>query len=89
MNLSKCTLRQDLALDDVSIPAYDDIQEPDTGIGCTYLNDAELKGAFLIGDNDDDTKPHYWFEHIGLADGRKFYVYGIDLDYLDSNGNVL
>ena len=74
-------LRKDLAMDGVSIPAYDDVEEPDTGTGGTYLNQQELEGAYLIGDNDDDTRPHYWFEHIRLKDGREYYVHGIDLDY--------
>ena len=72
-------IRKDLM--GMSIPAYDDVAEPDTGIGSTYLNADELSGARLVGDNDDDTRPHYAFEHIELTDGRMFYVHGIDLDY--------
>jgi hypothetical protein len=69
-------LRDDLAREEVLIPAYDDVAEPDIGIGEAYLSKDELTGAYLIGDNDDDTKPHY------LADKREFYVHGIDLDYV-------
>ena len=75
-------LRKDLAIEGLSIPAYDDVVELDRGIGGTYLNEVELKGAKLVGDNNDDTKPHYMFEHIKLKDGRLFYVHGIDLDYI-------
>jgi hypothetical protein len=75
-------LRDDLAREEVLIPAYDDVAEPDIGIGEAYLSKDELTGAYLIGDNDDDTKPHYLFEHIRLADKREFYVFGIDLDYV-------
>lgn len=78
-------LRDDLYADGISIPAYDDVAEPDTGLGLTYLDGNDLIGAFLIGDNDDDTKPHYQFEHIQLKDGRQFYVHGIDLDYEGGN----
>jgi hypothetical protein len=87
--MNKVILRHDLALEELSIPAYDDVEEPDTGINLTYLNEDDLKGAFLIGDNDDDTRPHYLFEHIQLNDGRKFYVHGIDLDYLNEEGQIL
>jgi hypothetical protein len=74
-------MRDDLAGDDILIPCYDNVVEPDTGVGGTYLSKEELMGAYLIGDNDDDTKPHYLFEHIRLVDKREFYVHGIDLDY--------
>jgi len=74
-------LRDDLAEEGILIPAYDDIEEPDTGIGRTFLGKLDLVGAVLINDNDDDTRPHYWFEHIELTDRRRYYVYGIDLDY--------
>ena len=77
-------MRDDLASDEILIPAYDNVVEPDTGVGGAYLSKDELIGAYLIGDNDDDTKPHYYFEHIRLADKREFYVHGIDLDYGNS-----
>ena len=79
--MGKVRLRKDLAQEGIAIPAYDDVTEPDNGVGETYLSDEDLRGAVLIGDNDDDTKPHYAFEHIKLQDGRDFYVHGIDLDY--------
>lgn len=79
--MSIVRMRDDLADDEVLIPAYDDVEEPDTGVGLTFLSAQDLQGAQLIGDNDDDTKPHYWFEHIVLTDRRQYYVHGVDLDY--------
>lgn len=79
--MEQVRLRDDLAEDEVLIPAYDDVVEPDTGVGLTFLSEQDLEGAVLINDNADDTRPHYWFEHIRLQDRREYYVHGIDLDY--------
>lgn len=77
-------LREDLALNGVLIPAFDDIDK--AGVGETFLSAQELDGAYLLDDNTDETRPHYLYEHIQLKDGRVFYVLGIDLDYeMDSN----
>lgn len=74
-------MRDDLAKEEILIPAYDDVVEPDTGVGRTFLDAEDLVGAVLMGDNNDDTKPHYTFEHIKLKDRRQYWVHGIDLDY--------
>ena len=73
-------MRNDLAQEGYLIPAYDSIGSSG-GEGGTYLGANELRGAVSVGDNDDDTKPEYNYEHIKLTDGRVFYVSGIDLDY--------
>ena len=73
-------MRNDLAQEGYLIPAYDSIGSSG-GEGGTYLGADELRGAVSVGDNDDDTKPEYNYEHIKLTDGRVFYVSGIDLDY--------
>ena len=75
-------MRHDLADQGGRIPAYAEILEDESLLGETYLQASDLEGAYLVGDNSDDSKPCYWFEHIRLKDNRALYVYGIDLDYL-------
>lgn len=75
-------MRNDLEDQGGRIPAYVEILEDESVVGETYLNATDLEGAYLIGDNNDDSKACYWFEHIKLKDGRALYAYGIDLDYL-------
>jgi hypothetical protein len=75
----KVRMRDDLALEGITVPAglsfkdYDDLQE------VTYLNATELEGAeeFDTGD-DPDSHP---FCPVKLRDGRVFYMIGIDLDW--------
>jgi hypothetical protein len=75
----KVRMRDDLALEGMTVPAglsfkdYDDLQE------ITYLNATELEGAeeFDTGD-DPDSHP---FCPVKLRDGRVFYMISVDLDW--------
>lgn len=77
-------MRNDLAQEGYLVPYYDSIDSTG-GVGGDYLGADELRGAVSVGDNDDDTKPEYNYEHIKLTDGRVVYVSGIDLDYDKEN----
>lgn len=79
--MDKVRLRDDLAEEELGIPAYDAVEKFDIGIGLTYLFKNDLQEAQLINEIDDETKPEYNFEYIKLKDGRQFYVHGVDLDY--------
>lgn len=74
-------MRDDLALNGYTIPAYDSIQENDEGIGDTMLTSEDLKGAIYCDICEDDTKSEYNFTRVKLRDNRIFFVHGIDLDF--------
>ena len=76
-------MRNDLAQEGYLIPAYDSIGSSG-GEGGTYLGANELRGAVSVGDNDDDTKPEYNYEHMYY---NQLYIEatGIDLDYDEEN----
>jgi hypothetical protein len=72
-------MRKDLAEDGVLIPAgksykdYDDLQE------ITHLSAEDMKGAVEY-DTGEDPDSHA-FCPVKLADGRVFYMIGVDLDW--------
>lgn len=73
-------MRDDLARQGYLVPAFDRISSSG-GEGNTYLSADELRDAVFVGDNDDDTKPEYNYDHLELKDGRKLYLITADLDY--------
>jgi hypothetical protein len=80
-------MRDDLSVRGYLVPAFDSISSSG-GEGVTYLNANELRDAKFVGDNDDDTKPEYNYDHLVLTDGRKFYLITADLDYDDNERRV-
>lgn len=78
----KVSLRKDLAEEGVLVPAFDDITPSGHEIGDTYLGAKDLEDAEQIEDLCDDTHPQYNFNRIKLKDGRVFFMYGVDLDWI-------
>lgn len=74
-------MRDDLAEEGYSVPAFDDVTEDFKQVAVTYLTAKDLIGAKVADGNDDDTHPRYEYNYIELADGRKFYMIGVDLDW--------
>ncbi len=75
-------MRKDLAHARISVAGYDSIDEPDTGIGITWLTSRELMGAVQLPDRCTDC-PEYNFNRIRLVDGRVFFMVGADLDWIE------
>jgi hypothetical protein len=75
----KVRMRDDLAKQEMSIPAglsfqdYDDLQE------VTYLNATDLEGA--VGYDTGEDPDSHAFCPVKLRDGRVFYMIGVDLDW--------
>jgi hypothetical protein len=75
----KVRMRDDLAKQELSIPAglsfkdYDDLQE------ITYLNATDLEGA--VGYDTGEDPDSHAFCPVKLRDGRVFYMIGVDLDW--------
>jgi hypothetical protein len=74
-------MRDDLALEGYTIPAYDSIETNDEGIGDTMLTSEDLNGAIYCDICEDDTKSEYNFTRVKLKDNRIFFVHGVDLDF--------
>lgn len=77
--MSNVRMRDDLAEQELLVPAglsykdYDDLQ------GVTYLSASDLEGAQGY-DNGEDPDDHA-FAVIKLKDGRVFYMISVDLDW--------
>ena len=69
-------MRKDLAHARVTVAGYDSIDEPDTGVGITWLNHRDLVGAVQLPDRCTDC-PEYNYNRIRLADGRVFFMHGM------------
>ena len=80
--MPRVMMRQDLARDGYTVPAFDRIEAPDKGIGNTMLSAKDLEGAKQLADLCEDGEPEFWFNRIKLKDGRVFFMYGVDLDWL-------
>ena len=74
-------MRQDLADEGYTIPAFDDVLPDDEYVGEHYISAHELQGATLEGNAPDDSDNRYWYTRLRLADGRLLYFIGIDLDF--------
>ena len=69
-------MRDDLARDDVEVPAWVHMDAP-----ATYLKADDLRGARFLPDLCDESSPEYNYNRIELADGRIFFMVGVDLDF--------
>ena len=69
-------MRDDLALNNEEVPAWVHLDAP-----ATYLKAKDLRGARYLPDLCDDTAPEYNYNRIELADGRIFFMSGVDLDF--------
>jgi hypothetical protein len=69
-------MRDDLALNKAEVPAWVHLDAP-----ATYLEAQDLQGARYLPDLCDDTAPEYNYNRIELADGRIFFMVGVDLDF--------
>jgi len=74
-------MRDDLAEEEMLVPAFDDVLDNHETVGVTYLSAEDLIGAEVADGNDDDTHPRWEYNYIQLKDGRKFYMIGADLDW--------
>ena len=73
-------MRDDLARDDVEVPAWVHMDAP-----ATYLKADDLRGARFLPDLCDESSPEYNYNRIELADKRVFFMVGVDLDFGSSN----
>jgi len=69
-------MRDDLARDDVEVPAWTNLDAP-----ATYLNAKDLQGARFLPDLCDENSVEYNYNRIELADKRIFFMVGVDLDF--------
>ena len=76
-------MRHDLAQEGYFVPAFDDITDHGHEIGNTYLTAWDLEGAEQLEDLCTDSHPQYNFNRIQLKDGRIFFMYGADLDWIE------
>jgi len=80
MTSTAVRMRDDLARDDVEVPAWTNLDAP-----ATYLKADDLRGARFLPDLCDESSPEYNYNRIELADGRIFFMVGVDLDFGESN----
>jgi len=73
-------MRDDLARDDVEVPAWIHMDAP-----ATYLNAKDLQGARFLPDLCDEDDVEYNYNRIELADKRIFFMVGVDLDFGSSD----
>ena len=73
-------MRDDLARDDVEVPAWTNLDAP-----ATYLKADDLRGARFLPDLCDENSVEYNYNRIELADKRVFFMVGVDLDFGSSN----
>jgi hypothetical protein len=72
-------MRDDLARDNVKVPAWPYLDAP-----VAYLTAKDLVGAQYLPDLCSDDDPEYNYNRILLADGRIFFMVGVDLDFGES-----
>ena len=73
-------MRDDLARDDVEVPAWTNLDAP-----ATYLKADDLRGARFLPDLCDEDDVEYNYNRIELADKRIFFMVGVDLDFGSSD----
>ena len=77
----KAKMRDDLAMDGLSIPAFDDVLEHEHYVGEHYISAIELIGARLEGNTKNYDDPRYNYTRLRLKDKRLLYFIGADLDF--------
>jgi len=75
-------MRDDLAEEELSIPASRTFKNYDTLVDDLYITAEELEGAF-IGDDPAHPDDHA-FCFVELRDGRCLYFMSVDLDFIHS-----
>lgn len=76
MRSTAVRMRDDLALNNEEVPAWVHLDAP-----AAYLKVQDLRGARYLPDLCDDSSPEYNYNRIELADGRIFFMSGVDLDF--------
>mgnify|MGYP003351500688 CR=1 FL=1 len=72
-------MRDDLAMEGLSIPASESFTDYDTQVNVVYVTAQELEGAEF---GDDPAHPDdHPFTYLELADGRSLYFISADLDF--------
>ena len=77
----KARMRDDLAMDGLAIPAFDDVLEYEHYVGDYYIGAEELIGAKLEGNTENCDDPCYNYTRLRLKDNRLLYFIGVDLDF--------
>ena len=77
----KAKMRDDLAMDGLAIPAFDDVLEHEHYVGEHYISAEELIGAKLEGNTENCDDPRYNYTRLRLKDKRLLYFIGVDLDF--------
>ena len=72
-------MRDDLARDNVKVPAWTALDAP-----VVYLTAKDLVGAQYLPDLCSEDDAEFNYNRIGLADGRIFFMVGVDLDFGES-----
>lgn len=76
MRSNSVRMRDDLAEMRAEVPAWTALGKP-----VQYLCADELVGAKCLPDLCEDTDEEYNFNRIELADGRIYFMVGVDLDF--------
>ena len=76
MTSTAVRMRDDLALNNEEVPAWVHLDAP-----ATYLKAKDLRGARFLPDLCNETEPEFNYNRIELADGRIFFMVGVDLDF--------
>jgi hypothetical protein len=77
----KAKMRDDLAMDGLAIPAFDDVLKYEHYVGDHYISAEELIGAKLEGNTENCDDPRYNYTRLRLKDKRLLYFIGADLDF--------
>ena len=79
MNNNVIRMRDDLALEGLSVPASRAFMDYDTQVDVVYISAEELVGA-TYGDDPAHPDDHP-FCYVELKDGRSLYFLSVDLDF--------
>ena len=78
-------MRDDLALEGLSVPASRAFKDYDTQVDVVYISAEELVGA-TYGDDPAHPDDHP-FCYVQLKDGRSLYFLSVDLDFGEMDGD--
>ena len=76
--INSVRMRDDLARDGVMVPAWTALDAP-----VEFLSADELVGAKYLPDLCKEDEPEFNYNRIELADGRIYFMVGVDLDFGD------
>jgi len=86
MNNNVIRMRDDLALEGLSVPASRAFMDYDTQVDVVYISAEELVGA-TYGDDPAHPDDHP-FCYVELKDGRSLYFLSVDLDFVGVTTNL-